>query len=584
MSVIQEVLSGHKPEVPQLSGEPLKYHYFVHVHIALISTWTGISPVLVLNALWWIPAVVAALAASASLGRLLVQSNQYVGTVAAWFSLLAVPAGYWWEQMRFGHDTPFVYLSPTQIYALPMMFVVTHGVVANIREDSRRRLIWLALVLAGASGAKVTVVPLTLAGIVFAIVGDRLSGGKYRKSLYQLLGVALLVFLLSYLGITGSAGGGFELFSVLSRSREFRELIPGAAGAGKGHLVYPEVRTMVGAVSAAVVITWQVLFRIYAMVGLFALFIAKKRSLPEVWFFAGVGLSAWGVFYAAYHLGVSQLYFVTIALPILIVYSVAVAFRLARESGYDIFKAALVGIFAFTVMEFFLSKRKHTESYGVLEEMVWPALIMAISLLLLEVIRRKSKFFTAAPFLSLAIAFLLGASIPNDLAMYYAYQKTWRGDSKPWVDTKHNRYVSEAELESMIWLNQNSASDAVFVTNAFCQPVESSDVFNCDARAFWQTAVSGRNAVLEGWSYTTQSQALIQTPGFDPKTTEPFPERRAISVAAVEAPTLELLEELRSKYGASYVVVNRRAGRESPDLAEVSELIFDNEAVAIYKF
>src|SRR5690606_37914282 len=60
LSLVEELLRPGPPQIPQAVGEPLQYHYFSHVDMAVASAVTRIDPATVVFRLW--PAAAAVLA------------------------------------------------------------------------------------------------------------------------------------------------------------------------------------------------------------------------------------------------------------------------------------------------------------------------------------------------------------------------------------------------------------------------------------------------------------------------------------------------------------------------------------------
>jgi hypothetical protein len=70
-----------------------------------------------------------------------------------------------------------------------------------------------------------------------------------------------------------------------------------------------------------------------------------------------------------------------------------------------------------------------------------------------------------------------------------------------------------------------------------------------------------------------------------PGVERPFwePERLALNDAAFADPDAATLRELRERYRVRYLVVDRSVAPESPTLASLADLRFENERVAVYE-
>ena len=100
--------------------------------------------------------------------------------------------------------------------------------------------------------------------------------------------------------------------------------------------------------------------------------------------------------------------------------------------------------------------------------------------------------------------------------------------------------VSERELSAMTWLRDNSAPADVIATNLHCRPAPNEPY--CDARGFWVVGLSGRRAVLEGWAYTDEAQALQGVEGRSySHQPAPFVERARLNDAVFDDSDLDAL-------------------------------------------
>ncbi|MEV0158404.1 hypothetical protein AB0H57_32665, partial [Micromonospora sp. NPDC050686] len=126
------------------------------------------------------------------------------------------------------------------------------------------------------------------------------------------------------------------------------------------------------------------------------------------------------------------------------------------------------------------------------------------------------------------------------------------------------------------WVRAHSDPDDVLATNVHCRQVVDGW---CDARTFWLSAYAERAVLVEGWAFAPRMVGLPGGPY------APFwaPERLGANDAAFTAPTAAGLAELRDRYGVRWLVVDREVEPESPDLAGLADLRFDNERTAVYQ-
>ncbi|MDQ7903149.1 hypothetical protein RB614_01270 [Phytohabitans sp. ZYX-F-186] len=112
-------------------------------------------------------------------------------------------------------------------------------------------------------------------------------------------------------------------------------------------------------------------------------------------------------------------------------------------------------------------------------------------------------------------------------------------------------------------------------TNAHCLLPEKAGL--CDARSFWLSAYTERSVLVEGWAFAPRVVGQPQGPWV------PFwePALLAANDAAFYEPTPDVLRALRAR-GVRWLVVDRDVRLESPDLAALAPLRFENSRMAVY--
>lgn len=209
LSLQQEFIHGHFPQTPQVAGERLNYHYFVHIHAALSSYWTDIRPEVVLNQLWWIPVVALVVLLASALARLLAGSKAWVGPAAAWFALTGGMRGFWFSGLGGFAYSPLYYLSPTQVLAQPMLFALCIAAVSLIKKGYSKKGFTLFLLLClGAFGTKSTVMPVVFAGLLYSIAVSFILRIRVKRDVLILCGTTFGVQALALLFASGTTAGG----------------------------------------------------------------------------------------------------------------------------------------------------------------------------------------------------------------------------------------------------------------------------------------------------------------------------------------------------------------------------------------
>jgi hypothetical protein len=134
--------------------------------------------------------------------------------------------------------------------------------------------------------------------------------------------------------------------------------------------------------------------------------------------------------------------------------------------------------------------------------------------------------------------------------------------------------LPRTRVEAARWVRDNSRPDDVLATNMHCLQW----AWNwCDPASMWLAAYAERSVLVEGWDFSPR----MQIPGFE----RPFwdPDKLALNDAAFTAPDAGTLRELRERYRVRYLVVDRSVEPESPVLASLADLRFQNERVAVYE-
>ena len=93
--------------------------------------------------------------------------------------------------------------------------------------------------------------------------------------------------------------------------------------------------------------------------------------------------------------------------------------------------------------------------------------------------------------------------------------------------------------------------------------------------AFWVSGLGGRRTVLEGWAYTSAAKS--------PSAPTPFPQRLAANDVVFTNPDAQDINQLRQRYGASWLVADRSVGPVSPQLARFAIPRFTSGEITVYE-
>ncbi|NUT35250.1 MAG: hypothetical protein HOV79_19515 [Hamadaea sp.] len=283
-------LKHHVPGIiPFLQDEPLRYHWFLHAHLAATSWATGIELQTLLFRLAVLPLAIAMLVLVAHCARVVV-GVWWAGPVAVVITLFAAgPKG----SVPTGAPLGVLWLSPTQT-AGGFLFAAVALLLVRMLRDGARGGEWalFALLIAGVAGAKATFLPLLVAALILVAVVRLFTKAGDRWVPLTALGITVAILLAASAVLFSGSTTGLTVDPLGSVRR------PGqSTGAGL-------VRYLFG---------WLV-----AWAGLAGLLIAwRKLADPALLFCLGLGAAAMGAVLSTTQSGQSQYYFLTSARPYL---------------------------------------------------------------------------------------------------------------------------------------------------------------------------------------------------------------------------------------------------------------------------
>lgn len=592
LAIVNELMRPGSPQIPQVAGEPLSYHFNAHVDMALASDATGLAPELLMTRLWIVPMVIVTLILIATLARQ-VSGRPWTGPLAVWLSTGALAGGYLWpDRLGAVSTTPLVVLSPSQLIANPLLLVGTSGLVTVARGDVQRRVWpWLLVIAFAGSGAKPTVVAVLLGGTGVVALVALLRERRIPARMLAAAGALFVILVWSLLRV-GSGGGGsaITLLGSLRVNRVYSTLVnDDSLRAINDGLLLDSIDDRASIVAAAATLMVIVGFQAVRIIGLFTWVHPRTRRDPASWLLGGAVIAGWAAFLLLDQVGYGQAYFLTTVIPLgatLTAYLLAAS--LADVDGTVALRVtvagAAVGALVAALATGIATSASTVTGFGMLDRVVLPALFVTIASVAVAIAwrsRLKVHFAHLGP--AFCVAAVIGASIVPSVDELSRRLGLWITSPPNVVNTDARDYLSTAEQGAAIWLREHSEPDDVLATNLHCRPASNAPQF-CDARGFWVTGLTGRRAVLEGWGYTSDALARHGEGGrvwaLQPS---PWPERYELSQAAVEAPTAEVLDTLRREYDVTWIFGVHRASAVSPRLAQLAELAFDNGEVSIYK-
>jgi hypothetical protein len=588
LSMVNELLRSVPPQLPQVAGEALEYHWFSNADIAGAVDITRLSPVLVLYRLWMLPVTFVALLAGAALARQ-VSRVWWTGPVVGFIFVVPhlgflVPA---WPQVD--PIGPVSLLSPSQTLATVAVSAAAYFVIAALYRGGGRGVWVLAVAMAiVGGGSKPTVLPILLGGVglsaLYVLLRDRRM--PWRSVLIGGLLAAIAVG--TMLTVAGStSGSNVQLFAIAKFQPGYRGSTGDGSMAGTGGLLLPSLTGDRLAVAGAVV-TLAALALAHAglLAGLALSKVKAVRHDPVAWWLVGALTASWLGLCWVDHPSASEYYFLRSCAPFA---AAAAAWLIAAgvrgRSRRTILRVSLAGLATGTAIAACadLVTTSATGSRAAqIEVLARPVLVaVGLAVLVLAVWLPAARLQRGLAGLGTAFAMLLVIGLPIGTTAADAWSVRDDSGSGRYVSTYWRVYPDE--VAAARWLARNSSPDDVVATNTFCRPAGAQRP-GCDARGYIVSGIAGRRTLLEGWAYTQQA---LGTHGVNGRKytvqPSPWPDRVDLTNRVLTAPTAQLLTEMRSRYGVRWIYADLRDGPISAKLDDLAVLRHRQSRVQIYE-
>jgi hypothetical protein len=583
-------LKHHLPAVmPYVQGQPLAYHWFVHAHLAAASWVSGVEPVVLLTRTELLPLAVLAVLLVGVLGQR-ISGSPGVGLLAATIATLGGPVlAQRWSSAPFGSIHLLVdsaWASPSQAYGAVIFLAVLVVATDVLRPPDRAGagpIVLLAVLIAGASGAKATVVPLLGCGLALVVAVGllRRSWATVRPALLPLAATAA-VFVVSVVVLFGGQTQGLTLKPLLTVAQ-----LPAARTLGAGPIAGVPISALL-ALLVLTLISW-----LAAAAGVLAL--GRRLVLdPACLLLAGVGVAGLAATLLAVQPGVSQVYFVRTAMPALAVLSGYGLVRLAGSAG-RLIPAGLVGGAALALL-MALAGPAHPRILSPQRTGWRPALlhlaapyaallaVLAVTLAAGVVLARR-RGRSAAPVAAVVLAAVVGLGLPVPF---------WQGAvaTADVLSGAAGRPVAgrptmpSGGVTAARWLRDNSGPDDLVATNAHCwSPTElPGRTPRCDVRNFWISGYAERRVLVEGWAYTVRANEPYTSDLTFNVLTAPFWDDALLATndAAFTTPSAATISTLRDRYGVRWLFVDRRIHTPVGDVGRWATLRFSAADCDVY--
>jgi len=590
LSIVHELTRAFPPQVPQVAGEVLRYHWFSHAHMAAAHLVSGVPVATVVLRLWIIPLLAVTALIGARLAMEL-SGRWWTGPVAALgltvftgTSLLPV----------LGEAGVIFPTSPSQVYVLPLFLGISTLIVRALR-GIRLGTAWavLVLLLLAAAGAKPTAMALVLAGTCLAGLMLLIRGRRQWRAALSVAAMVAVILPASLFAVAGSDGGNtLGLFDFVQWDPLYHTLTGAGFHPATGAILPEGVSNLSrrSLVILAILLLVPLVTNLARLAPFARLGSRRLRTDPAAWFMVGVVSAGWFVYLTLSHPADSQAYFLRLANPVASVFgawALGAAIPSGVRGGRRVVAAVVGGTFigAGVIALGQAVTPPLAENTGdltaVFASFAAPLTVLLVAIvvgpLIWVVVRRKAPGLRGWGSALVLAALVVGApaegAINSTLDPIADLAVKPVANSAPTPKHINGFRLSHDDAAAMAWIDQHIANDALVATNRHCiggprQP-------QCVSMAFWVSGLGGRRTVLESWGYTTEAKTATSP--------TPFPERLAVNDAAFTDPSTKTIERLRRLYGASWLVADTSAGRVSPQLKRFAIPRFTSGTVTVYQ-
>ena len=582
LALIGELKNHVPPQIPYVEGVPLAYHWFFYADAAATSWATGIEPVTLLFRLSGLPMFVAFVVLTAAAARRLT-GGWWSGPAAVVLALLAtvaVPYAATAGSVFDAQTLPSTWISPTNLFGLALfaaVLVVFMDLVHIEGRVLRGRWVLVGLLVFGAAGAKATLLPLLIGGLLTvlagAVIGRRRVPAAAIGGLAFAVGGAVLAIVLLFRGSTGGLTIGMGSLIAMPVAK--------SVGAGSTHgiaaIVIPAVAFLIA------LVLWS-----FMWAGAYGLLVRRRDAGadPRILLLLGVCAAALGAAVVFLYPGLSELYYLrtaTGAFALLTVAGISALIPADVRRGPLIAGMAVAALIGGTMVR--AIRAIGPDSLPRLGRERWPVVVLGmvlpvIALVLVTVAgaraaraasRRSRRLAGTAPLL--VVALVMGFSLPAMIQLVASPLET---------SVAADPAIPGDGITAAVWLRDHSDPADVLATNLHCRRPPAADGA-CDARNFWVSAYAERRALVEGWAYTAPAIAAAARLGVSDRTV-PFWDQPllALNDQVFEAPTAGNLAALRDQHGVRWLFADL-ASADGDALARLATLRYRSGDFAVYE-
>jgi hypothetical protein len=561
----------HFPLVqPQVSAEPLYYHWFAYAHEAASSLISGVdTPVVFYRFAVPLFCVVSVVALAVVGWR--VSGQPWVGVVAAALMFLVAEFSVGTVAPTFGNVfLRGVWSSHSQAFSYMFVPVVVALVADRLSGTEGSRLPWgrggwvlLTILCFACAGVRSTIPPVLIGGLAVAgvvqLVRRRLRR-RWLAVLVPVLGAQLFATVVLFGGTSnGLDPRPFDAFAPLMAS-------PGPRPLWKAVVLFAVV---------------CLAYLVYMTIRLAAVPAIPRWGAPE-WFLLGTFAAGLGATLMLSHPAWGQVNFIRTSF---------VCGALLSATGYVTFVqrrgtaprlvAAFVGVAVLVAGTVFgtlvlLRGSEHGDRFHALEpvylDLAGFAAVLAVGALLWPLVRRQWTVLRGSgPVLVLTV--VIGAGLPG--TVWEACNVKECGAAAYPADST---VVTADRFAAARWLRANSGTGDIVATNHRCDDTCRG---NLD---FWLEAYAERRLLVGNWGYAPRSIAE-DARGNKALATSPFWNLAELATndATFYAPDRSTVDTMRRRYHVRWLVVDRGLGTESPRLQEFAALRWNRGLIAVYQ-
>ncbi|MDX6296907.1 MAG: hypothetical protein QOI51_764 [Nocardioidaceae bacterium] len=573
-ALISELVNRFPPQIPYLLGTPLNYHWFAHAQMAADHWATGLaSPEMLIELM---PAALLALTVLGLAAVALRLTGRSLAAVVAPGLLVAGGFCLMGPHYDAGAITePYLssrfVSSPTQAYGFMMALPAIMLILEVLRPDRKPHpLTWvtLALALLALSGSKATFMPIFVCGGIGLVLVQLLLTHRFDKRAVGLAGLLVAAAVFAQLVILGGSTGALAL-------DPFRTVQTALA---KQHIPVSHGTEL--AMTVTLLIGWL----LYGA-GVFGLLRNKLWRDPRTVFMVICIPAGVSVAFLFFRSGLSQLWFQRSVAELVVLLSAWGLTQLVpspvpqRLGLYLAGLAAGAGLAAYLVSAY--AERgngvviKATEAEVVATALA-PFLVVAVYFLGRLVLGAAHRP-RPGPVMLLAVLLGLGLTHVYSLAYDTVSQRSEHHLPPP------KPQFAPGGVDAATWIADHSGRYDIVATNAHCRLP---DTALCDNRNFWVSAYTQRRVVIEGWGYTTITNAGYSDTARNQNIPNPYPERLKINDAAFENPSPTTVNRLVNTYGVKFLFVDKQYPADVPGMKALKPLLhkkFQNHNYVVFK-